>query len=160
MWGCFSHDHKLDLKVVRQTLTGQRYIDNILEPIVYPHQEAYPIFQDDNVGPHRAHIVTDTLAHEGIENLQWPRGSPDMNPIKHVWDRMGRNVCKRNDVFMLGDLVSALVNEWNNLEPPCFLENQCKVCHDEYESYTRVEEDTPVIDVNFWKDAEPDGTGY
>ena len=25
VWGCFSHDHKLDLKVVRQTLTGQRY---------------------------------------------------------------------------------------------------------------------------------------
>ena len=43
---------------------------------------------------------------------------------------------------------------------PGFLENSCKVCHDEYESYTSVEEDTPVIDVNFWKDAEPDGTGY
>ena len=36
VWGCFSHDHKLDLKVVRQTLTGQCYIDDILEPIVYP----------------------------------------------------------------------------------------------------------------------------
>ena len=30
VWGCFSHDHKLDLKVVRQTLTGQRYIDFFL----------------------------------------------------------------------------------------------------------------------------------
>ena len=52
-WGCFSHDHKLDLKVVRQTLAGQRYIDDILEPIVYQHfrghQSPRPIFQDDNV---------------------------------------------------------------------------------------------------------------
>ena len=30
VWGCFNHDHKLDLVVVRRTLTGQRYIDDIL----------------------------------------------------------------------------------------------------------------------------------
>ena len=41
VWGCFSHDHKLEFKVVRQTLTGQRYIDDMLEPIVYPHFRAH-----------------------------------------------------------------------------------------------------------------------
>ena len=90
LWGCFSHDHKLDLNLVRQTLTGQCYIDDIIEPIVYPHfrahQAARPIFQDDNACPHRAHIIIDSLAQEGIENLQWARTSPDMNPIKHIWD--------------------------------------------------------------------------
>ena len=73
VWGCFSHDHKLELKVVKQTLTGQRYIDDILEPIVYPHfrahQAARPVFQDDNARPHWARIVTDSLSQEGIENL-------------------------------------------------------------------------------------------
>ena len=106
---------------IRQTLTGQRYIDDILEPIVYlhfrAHQAARPIFQDKNARPHRARIVTHSLVQEGIENLQWPIRSPDMNPIEHVWDRMGRNVCKRNDVLMLEDLVRAFVDEWNNLEP-------------------------------------------
>ena len=121
VWGCFSHDHKLELKVVKQTLTGQRYIDDILEPIVYPHyrahQTARPIYQDDNARPHGARIVTDSLAQEGIENLQWSSRSPDMNSIEHVWDRIGRNVCKRNDVVTLDDLVRTLVDEWNNLEP-------------------------------------------
>ena len=88
---------------------------------MYPHfrahQAARPIFDDDNARPHRACIVTDSLTQEGIENLQWPRRSPDMNPIKHVWDRMGRNVCKRNDVVTPDDLVRALVDEWDNLEP-------------------------------------------
>ena len=55
VWGCFSHDNKLDLKVVRQSLTGQRYIDGILEPVVYPqfraHQAVHPIFQDGNARP-------------------------------------------------------------------------------------------------------------
>ena len=40
-----------------------------------------------------------------------------MNPPEHVRDGMGRNVCKRNDVVTLDDLVRALVDEWNNLEP-------------------------------------------
>ena len=70
VWGCFSHDHKLDITVVRQTLTGQRYIDDILEPIVYSHfrahQAARLIFQDGNARPHRACTVTDSLAQEGI----------------------------------------------------------------------------------------------
>ena len=105
------HDHKLDLKVIRQTLTRQRYIGDILESIVHPHFRAYqatrPIFQDDNARPHKARIVTDSLAKEGIENLQWPSRSPDMNPIEHIWDRMGHNVCKRNDVVTFDDLVTS-----------------------------------------------------
>ena len=40
-----------------------------------------------------------------------------MNPIEHVWDHMGRNVYKRNDVVTLDDIVLALVEEWNNLTP-------------------------------------------
>ena len=30
---------------------------------------------------------------------------------------MGRNVCKRNNVGVLDDLVRALVDEWNYLKP-------------------------------------------
>ena len=62
VWGCFSHDHKHYLKVVRQTLTEQPYIDDILEFIVYPHiraqQAERPIFQGDLAHSHRACIVT------------------------------------------------------------------------------------------------------
>ena len=49
---------------------GNVKFDDIREPIVYPHfrahQTARPIFQDDNARPHRARIVTDSLAQEGI----------------------------------------------------------------------------------------------
>ena len=117
VWGCFSHDHKLDIKDVRQTLTRQRYIDDIVYPHFRAHQAVCPIFQDDNARPHRAYIVTDSLAQEGIENLQRPSRSPDMNPIVHVCEPIGRYVCKRYDVVTLDDLVRALVDEWNNLEP-------------------------------------------
>ena len=46
-----------------------------------------------------------------------------MNPNEHVWDRMGCNVCKQNDIVTLDDLVCALVNEWIKL---CFLNKKVK----------------------------------
>ena len=101
VWGCFSHDHKLDLMVVRQNLTGQSHNDDILQPIVYPHlqahQAAHPIFQDDNACPYRACVVIDSLAQKGIEKLQWPSRSPVMSPIEHCWDRVECIVSKRNE---------------------------------------------------------------
>ena len=77
---CFSHDHKLDLKVVRQTLTGQCYIDDILEPIVYPyfraHQAARPIFQDD-MPVHIGHVLLQIILHRrGLKIFCGRAGAP------------------------------------------------------------------------------------
>ena len=65
-----------------------------MHPNFRAHQAAHPIFQDGIALPHRARMVTDSLAQEGIENLQLASKSPDMNPIEQVWDHMERNVCK------------------------------------------------------------------
>ena len=57
------------------------------------------------------------LNSEGIEKLQRPSRSSDMNPIEYMWDCLGCRVNKQNDVDALEDLGRALVKEWNNLEP-------------------------------------------
>ena len=118
VWGCFSYDHKLDLVVVKQTLTGQCYTDDILQPIVYPHyrahQAAHPVFQDDNARPHRARVVTESLAQEAVAQQESRYESHQA-----LWHRIGRNVNKRNNIVTLDDLARAPVDEWNNLEPQC-----------------------------------------
>ena len=68
------------IKVVRQTLTGQCYIDIILEPIVYPHfrahQAARPTFQDDNA-VHIWHVLLQILLHKrGLKNFSGRAGVP------------------------------------------------------------------------------------
>ena len=62
--GCFSHDHKLDLMVVRQTLTRQRYIDDILEHIHISEQikKHAPYFRT-TMPVHIAHILLQILLH-------------------------------------------------------------------------------------------------
>ena len=48
--------------------------------------------------------------------MAWPSLSPDMNPIEHVWDELGRRVRNRvNPLQTLQALEHALVDEWRRL---------------------------------------------
>ena len=86
--------------VIDGTLNGQKYRHDILDSHVLPHVENHvhadrPVFQDDNVRPHRARIVRDSIEAESIETFPWPSMSPDMNLIEHVWDFIGRKINQR-----------------------------------------------------------------
>jgi transposase len=54
------------------------------------------MFMDDNARPHRARIVQKILQQEAVQAIPWPAMSPDMNPIEHVWDFIGRKINQRN----------------------------------------------------------------
>ncbi|GFX18342.1 transposable element Tcb2 transposase [Trichonephila clavipes] len=94
VYGGISIDGRTDLYIIRDgPLTARRYRDEILRPIVVPYAAAIGydfILMDDNSRPHRADLVEDSLFEEGIVRMEWPACSPNMNPIEHVWDALGR----------------------------------------------------------------------
>ncbi|GFT75177.1 transposable element Tcb2 transposase [Trichonephila clavipes] len=73
--------------VANGTMTGLRYIDEVLLPHVRLFRCAVGVkfvFMDDNATCHRTLAVQDCLDSEGIQRLVWPARSPDLNPIENV----------------------------------------------------------------------------
>lgn len=121
IWGCVSFRCKLDLVTIPGTLTGEKYRDNILQPVVIPHFDNHPlrsrpVYMDDNARPHRARVVTEVLQREAITTLPWPACSPDLNPIEHLWDILGRRIRRRDPpVQTVAELDAALHQEWQQV---------------------------------------------
>ncbi|GFU16249.1 transposable element Tcb2 transposase [Trichonephila clavipes] len=81
-----------------------------------PMQSDEFILMDDNCRPYRANLVEDFLFKEGIVRMEWPACSPDMNPIEHVWDALGRRVAGRQPPPQtLQELERALLEEWDGI---------------------------------------------
>ncbi|GFU84971.1 transposable element Tcb2 transposase [Trichonephila clavipes] len=112
--------------VVNGTMTGQRYIDEVLLPHVRLFRGAAGdkfVFMDDNATCHRTLAVQDCLDSEGIQRLVWPARSPDLNPIENVWNALGRQVAGRNyPPTNKNTLIRALTEEWDKL-PQQLLDN-------------------------------------
>ncbi|GFV13123.1 transposable element Tcb1 transposase [Trichonephila clavipes] len=112
--------------VANGTMTGQRYIDEVLLPHVRLFRGAVGdkfVFMDDNATCHRTLAVQDCLDSEGIQRLVWPARSPDLNPIENVRYALGRQVAGRNyPPTNKNTLIRALTEEWDKL-PQQLLDN-------------------------------------
>ncbi|KFM57474.1 Transposable element Tcb1 transposase, partial [Stegodyphus mimosarum] len=119
VWGGIILGSRTDLHVQIGTMTSQIYRDVILEQHVRLFRGAMGaqfVFMDDNARPHRANIVSECLQSEDITRMDWPAFSPDLNPVEHVWDMLGRRVAARQPPpTCLPELRRALLFEWCNI---------------------------------------------
>ncbi|GFX79053.1 transposable element Tc1 transposase [Trichonephila clavipes] len=93
--------------VANGTMTGQRYIDEVLLLMFVLFRGAVSdkfVFMDDNTACHRTLAVQDCLDSEGIQRL--------------VWQAAGRNYPPTNK----NTLIRALIEEWDKL-PQQLLDN-------------------------------------
>lgn len=120
VWAGVSATRRTDLVSIQGTLTGQRYVNEVLRPHVLPLSMAVGrnfLFQQDNARPHIARVARDCL-HEGNVNvLDWPSRSPDLSPIEHLWDILGRRVrdSYQFPAATLEELQHRLLEQWQRI---------------------------------------------
>ncbi|GFU34690.1 transposable element Tcb2 transposase [Trichonephila clavipes] len=104
-----------------RSVTAQRYRNEVLEPYVRLFRGAVGpdfIFMDDNAPCHQAVLIDDFLEMENIQRMSWLANSPDLNPIEHVWNMIGRQIAAlSHPPSSVTELKRALQEAWNRFSP-------------------------------------------
>jgi hypothetical protein len=75
----------------------------------------------DNAPVHKALSKQKWFVEIGVEELDWPAQSPDLNPVKHLWDELVHRLRARlNRPTSVPDLTNALVTEWKQVPAAMF----------------------------------------
>ena len=90
----------------------QVYID-VLKAFFNENKVQRHIFQDDNAPAHRSTRVKQFHSQRGTRQLNWHAMSPDLNPIEHVWDTLGRQL--RTEQHSIAELEIALQRKWSEM---------------------------------------------
>ncbi|UYV71959.1 hypothetical protein LAZ67_9001355 [Cordylochernes scorpioides] len=94
VWGGIGYHSRTPLVRLDGTLNSQRYIYEVLEPVVLPYLQGLPtiIFQQNNARPHVERIVQRFFVNRQIELLPWPARSPELSPIENMWSMVAQRL--------------------------------------------------------------------
>lgn len=117
VWGLISVHGSGKLVPIEGTLRKESYLE-----ILKTHYQSQMVSWTQN-GPlkllhdgapcHKAHIITQFLEENGIDVVEWPGNSPDLNPIENVWACVKKKVYK-NDINTKEELLNILQTVWEN----------------------------------------------
>lgn len=109
VWGVFGWRGVGPLKLVQGSLNAQKYRETIINDIEAIGHRLVPrhrdwVFVQDQAPPHRAQATKALLAEKGVQVLDWPGNSPDLNPIENLWAHVMRSMPRKlprnaNDLF-------------------------------------------------------------
>ncbi|GFT02529.1 transposable element Tcb2 transposase [Trichonephila clavipes] len=120
VWGGIMLGSRTDLHIFEAgSVNGTHYCNEILLPYVRLFRGAMGmqfLFMDDNAPCHRTIAAEQLLESEDIERMDWSARSPDLNPIEHVWDFLGRRLVARTlPPVTIRELRLALQDEWADM---------------------------------------------
>jgi transposase len=115
-WGGFSKKGKTDLFCFREIMTAEFYVGILkknIEGIKGMLGKKFR-FQQDNDPKHTSRLAKSYLEKNVPEVIDWPAGSPDLNPLENLWSLVKKNVEKRMP-RNLNELESFMVEEWQQI---------------------------------------------
>ena len=125
IWGCMTYygvgyfckiDDILDAELYTKILRGE--LMNTIE--YYGLDIDDVIFQHDLDPKHTAAKSEEVLDELGLDVMEWPAQSPDLNPIEHLWDQYKLSLKEKNRVYISKDEL------WNDIQEVTANENEEK----------------------------------
>jgi hypothetical protein len=90
MWGCFCALGIGQGEVWKnEEFTAMKYVDILRHNLLATVRHFYPSsmcwFQQDNAPQHTSRLATTFFHNNGIDIIEFPPYSPDLNPIENLW---------------------------------------------------------------------------
>jgi hypothetical protein len=117
VWAGISYGQGTQFHFIYGNLTVQRYHDEILRPVVVTFIHLHLLMlQHDNAQPHITKICTQFLEAENVPVLACAAYSPDMSPIKQVWNALDQHLQQHAPVpANIQQLRTAIEEELDNI---------------------------------------------
>jgi transposase len=118
VWGCFSSggvgdihlfEENLDAKLMKNIL-GQHLVQSSARLF---EEHAHWWFLQDNDPKHQSNLVKKWLFDHGIQCMELPPYSPDLNPTENLWHNLKRRVASRH-ARNVDELKEIIEEEWND----------------------------------------------
>lgn len=127
IWGCMAADGVGEMMLCEGRMNSTKYTE-VLETALAPSVTQIfgdtntdgVKFQQDNATCHKSAHTMAWMAQNGIDLLDWPPQSPDLNPIEHIWSILKKNI-RRHSISNKQTLLAALKHEWQKIsQEECF----------------------------------------
>ena len=104
VWGGMSERGLTSLAVIVGTVDSRAYQDILNGYLIRTADALYPegwFLQQDNAPSHKSKATMKFFQDQGLQVLDWPANSPDLNPIETLWAIIKRRLaeCKKTTVM-------------------------------------------------------------
>lgn len=118
VWGAVSWRGVGPIRIVNGNLTAAKYQTQLIYDVANmctfqgARRKEKMIFQQDNARPHSAQSTSQFLVQSGVQTLEWPANSPDLNPIEEVWAHVARRVRSYGEPTNVAQYWQWVQSEW------------------------------------------------
>jgi hypothetical protein len=117
IWGCFSRQGIGDIHIFSDDLDAVLMRSILRHHLVQSSQRLFPVntswwMLQDNDPKHSSRLVQEWLFSHGIQLIDFPPYSPDLNPVENLWANLKRRVEQHNPCS-IEELTYHINHEWS-----------------------------------------------